>query len=69
MLNRHVQKVLTAAFQDMTEQVKSHRSSTPSILLSLRMLYEYNISMYYTMQNFPPFTAVNMKNKSTSVKY
>lgn len=54
MLNMHVQKVLTAVFKDMTEQVKSHRRSPPSILLSLRMLYEYNISMYYTTQNPPP---------------
>lgn len=26
MINMHVQKVLTAVFQDMTEQVKSHRN-------------------------------------------
>lgn len=56
MLNMHVQKVVTAVFQDMTEQVKSHRSPPPPfILLSLRMLYEYNITNVLYNAEPPPF--------------
>lgn len=56
MLNMHVQKVVTAVFEDMTEQVKRHRSPPPpSILLSLRMLYEYNITNVLYNAELPPF--------------